>query len=59
MHWLWIPNKEDYADVIRATNNLPYAKVILAQYLNIRDLMKFDQLVMPVASLDSITGILG
>jgi large subunit ribosomal protein L4 len=54
-----IPNKEEYGDIIRATNNLPYAKVILAQYLNIRDLMKFDQLVMPVAAIDSITGILG
>ncbi|MBI9050942.1 MAG: 50S ribosomal protein L4 [Anaerolineaceae bacterium] len=54
-----IPGKDGYTDVIRSTNNLPYAKVILAQYLNIRDLMKFDHLVMPVAVLDSITGILG
>jgi large subunit ribosomal protein L4 len=54
-----IPGKDGYGDVIRSTNNLPYAKVILAQYLNIRDLMKFDQLVMPVAALDLITGILG
>ena len=54
-----IPNKESYTDVIRSTNNLPDAKVILAQYLNIRDLMKFDHLVMPVSTLDTITGFLG
>ncbi len=54
-----IPGKDGYTDVIRSTNNLPDAKVILAQYLNIRDLMKFDHLVMPVSTLDTITGFLG
>jgi large subunit ribosomal protein L4 len=54
-----IPCKDGYADVIRSTNNLPDAKVILAQYLNIRDLMKFDHLVMPVSALDTISGFLG
>jgi large subunit ribosomal protein L4 len=54
-----IPSKEGYTDVIRSTNNIPDAKVILAQYLNIRDLMKFDRLVMPVAALDTLAGFLG
>jgi large subunit ribosomal protein L4 len=54
-----LPGKDGYTDVIRSTNNLPDAKVILAQYLNIRDLMKFDHLVMPVTALDTISGFLG
>ncbi len=33
-----IPQKEDYQDVIRSTNNLPDAKILMASYLNIRDL---------------------
>ena len=54
-----IPNKEDHEDVLRATRNLPDAKVMLANYLNIRDLLVFDKLVMPVAALDVIQSYLG
>ena len=43
-----IPNKENYEMVIRSTNNIPDAKVLLANYLNIRDLMVFDKVVMPL-----------
>lgn len=46
-------------DVIRATNNLPDAKLLLADYLNIQDLLVFDKLVIPVAALDVITSNLG
>jgi large subunit ribosomal protein L4 len=54
-----IPEKGAYETIIRSTNNIPDAKVLLANYLNIRDLMVFDKLVMPVASLDVITANLG
>lgn len=54
-----IPNKESYESVIRSTNNIPDAKVLLAGYLNIRDLMVFDKVVLPLAALDSITEHLG
>lgn len=54
-----IPEKEAYEAVIRSTRNLPDAKILLANYLNIRDLLVFDKIVMPLASLDVITSNLG
>jgi hypothetical protein len=35
--------------VIRSTNNIPDAKVLHASYLNIRDLLVFDKVLIPVA----------
>ena len=54
-----IPEKGAYEDVIRSTNNIPDAKVLLANYLNIRDLLQYDKLVMPVAVLDVISANFG
>jgi large subunit ribosomal protein L4 len=55
-----IPEKgEAYEGVIRATNNIPDAKILLAGYLNIYDLLKFDKVVIPVAALDTIQANLG
>jgi large subunit ribosomal protein L4 len=45
--------------IIRSTNNLPDTKVLMAGYLNIRDLMVFDKLVLPVAALEVIATNLG
>jgi large subunit ribosomal protein L4 len=41
--------------IIRSANNLAGTKTMLANYLNIRDLLSFDKIVMPVQSLDAIT----
>jgi large subunit ribosomal protein L4 len=54
-----IPQKEEYQDVIRSTNNIPNAKILLANYLNIRDLLYYDKVVMPLAVLDVISANLG
>jgi len=54
-----IPDKESTTDVIRATNNLPDAKILLANYLNIHDLLKFDKVIFPVAAIDSLSAYLG
>lgn len=54
-----IPEKAAYEGVIRSTNNLPDAKILLASYLNIRDLLTFDKLVIPLAALDVIKANLG
>jgi len=54
-----IPGKEAYEGVIRTTRNLPDAKILLANYLNIRDLMVYDKIVLPLASLDVISAHLG
>jgi large subunit ribosomal protein L4 len=45
--------------VVRSTNNLPDAKILMAGYLNIRDLLTHDKLVLPLAALDVITANLG
>lgn len=50
-----IPEKEAYEGVIRSTNNIPDAKILLANYLNIRDLLSFDKIVLPLAALDVIS----
>ena len=47
-----LPEKGAYEGVIRATRNLPDAKVLFAHYLNIRDLLSYDKVVMPMAALD-------
>lgn len=54
-----IPEKAAFEGVIRTSNNLPDTKVLLANYLNIRDLMKYQKIVFPLASLDVVQGYLG
>jgi large subunit ribosomal protein L4 len=54
-----IPEKTSYENVILSSSNLPDTKVLLAGYLNIRDLLSFDKLVMPLAALDVIQSNLG
>ncbi|GAP18663.1 50S ribosomal protein L4 [Levilinea saccharolytica] len=54
-----IPQKESFEGVVRSTNNLPDAKILLANYLNIRDLLKYEKLILPLASLDTISNNLG
>ena len=57
---LLLPEKnQDYETVMRSTVNLPDAKVLLAGYLNIRDLLGYDKLVLPLKSLDALTAQLG
>jgi large subunit ribosomal protein L4 len=47
-----------YEMVARSTNNLPDAKLMMASYLNIRDLLVYDKLVMPLKALDVLKSIL-
>lgn len=55
-----IPVKnEEYENVMRATNNIPDAKTLMASYLNIRDILSFDKIIVPVESLDVIAANLG
>jgi large subunit ribosomal protein L4 len=47
-----------YNVVARSTNNLPDAKLLMANYLNIRDLLGYDKLVMPLKALDALKSFL-
>ncbi len=50
---------QSYDSVMRSTDNLPDAKVLLAGYLNIRDLLGYDKLVLPLKALDALKAHLG
>ena len=55
-----LPNKGiAYDNVTRSLANLPAAKLLLANYLNVRDLLSFDKVLIPLASLDVIASYLG
>ena len=55
-----IPEKNpDYEIVMRATNNLAAVKILMASYLNVRDLMVYERLVLPVQALDVLVTYLG
>lgn len=47
-----------YDVVARSTNNLPDAKLLIANYINIRDLLGYDKLVMPLKALDVLKSTL-
>jgi large subunit ribosomal protein L4 len=54
-----IPEKSaSYDGIIRSTNNLPDAKVLMAGYLNIRDILSFDKVVLPLQVLDVLKATL-
>ncbi|MCS6994146.1 MAG: 50S ribosomal protein L4 [Anaerolineales bacterium] len=56
---LVIPEKSaSYESVVRAANNIEGAKVLLAGYLNIRDLFTFEKVVLPLPALDVLNATL-
>jgi large subunit ribosomal protein L4 len=57
---LVLPAKdENYANVMRAGRNLPVFKMLLANYVNVRDLLTYDKLILPVDSIKAIESFLG
>lgn len=51
-----VPKKGENEDlVVRSARNLPYAKTLMANYVNIRDLLGYDKLVVPLEALEIIT----
>ena len=46
-------------NVEKSTRNLADVKALQASYLNIRDLLGYDKIVIPLAALDVITNFLG
>ena len=48
----------NYDMVARSTNNLPDAKLLMANYLNIRDVLGYEKLVMPLQALDVLKAFL-
>ena len=55
-----IPEKDPGSELVtRSTRNLPDAKILLATYLNIRDLLNYDKLMIPLPALDVLVSQLG
>jgi large subunit ribosomal protein L4 len=52
-----LPSKDE--SVQKSADNLPNVKTILANYLNVKDLLGYDYLVMPRKSVEIIESILG
>ena len=50
---------EQTAIVQRSASNLPNVKTILAHYLNVRDLLHYDNIVMPRAAIEVLESFLG
>jgi len=57
---LLMPAKDAaYESVTRAGNNIPDAKILLASYLNIRDLLGYEKVILPLQTLDILSAHLG
>ena len=55
-----MPEKDQSYDVaMRSADNLADAKVLLAGYLNIRDLFGYDKVLVPLKTLDALKAHLG
>lgn len=54
---LLMPERNENVEL--SARNLPDVKTLRASYLNIRDLLGFDKIIMPLAALDMIGGFLG
>ncbi len=50
---------EKNENLIKSGRNVADAKLLQANYLNIRDLLSFEKVIIPLASLDVIKGYLG
>jgi len=46
-------------NVEKSARNIPDVKTLRASYLNVRDLLNYDYLLMPLGALEVIEGILG
>jgi large subunit ribosomal protein L4 len=54
-----IPDKNGSFEIVaRSANNLPDAKLLHASYLNIRDLLSHDKIILPLEALDVIRSYL-
>jgi large subunit ribosomal protein L4 len=55
---LVIPEKDNRMDVLLSADNLSDVKVLMAKYLNIRDLLNYDRIIMEESSIDVLESFL-
>ena len=57
---LVMPGKDEESEnIYQAANNLPDLKLLMANYMNVRDLLGYDMVVIPLAALDVLESYLG
>lgn len=52
-----LPQRDEV--ILRSVRNLPEVRTLVAQYLNVRDLLQYEYVVMPLASVQVIESFLG
>lgn len=52
-----LPQRDEV--ILRSVRNLPGVRTLVAQYLNVRDLLQYEYIVMPLDSVRVIEGFLG
>jgi large subunit ribosomal protein L4 len=52
-----LPDRDEVVE--KSVRNLPKAKTLRANYLNVRDLLQYDRVIMPLGALDVIQSYLG
>ncbi|HAX69649.1 MAG TPA: 50S ribosomal protein L4 [Anaerolineales bacterium] len=50
---------QNYDTVMRSASNIGNAKVLLASYLNVRDVLNFEKVVLPVKTIDALVAHFG
>ncbi len=50
---------QTYENVMRSAGNLESAKILLASYLNVRDVLNFEKVILPLKSIDALVAHLG
>ena len=57
---LLMPVKDqNYDNVMRSAGNIESAKILLASYLNVRDVLSFQKVVLPLKTIDALVAHLG
>jgi large subunit ribosomal protein L4 len=52
-----LPERDEFVE--KSIRNLPKAKTLNANYLNVRDLLSFDRVILPLGAVDVIGSYLG
>ncbi|MBI3737866.1 MAG: 50S ribosomal protein L4 [Chloroflexi bacterium] len=55
-----MPAKDEaYDSTTRVASNIPDAKILLASYVNVRDVLGYDKVILPLKTLDVLSAHLG
>jgi len=50
---------QNYDNVVRSAGNIENTKILLASYLNVRDVLSFQKVILPLKTIDALVAHLG